>query len=45
MPMERSTQRIVKQVLCVLHVVFIYWWGLNLNTQTHGDLCHGGDLN
>ncbi len=30
--------------VCVL--VFIYRWGLKLEyTQTHGDLCHGGDLN
>ncbi len=32
--------------VCVCVLVFIYRWGLKPEyTQTHGDLCHGGDLN
>ncbi len=45
MPMEVPT-RIVKQVCVCVCMLFLYTGGdLNLNTQTHGDLCHGGDLN
>ncbi len=36
----------VRESECVSERVFLYTGGdLNLNTQTHGDLCHGGDLN
>ncbi len=31
---------------CVCVPVFLSLWGLKPEyTQTHGDLCHGGDLN
>ncbi len=32
--------------VCVCVQVYISWWGLKPEyTQTHGDSCHGGDLN